>query len=268
MELMNLGSMLRSGTTGRSDPTDSELENILNNESGNLTSYDCPICKNRGFIWHVEDGEKWTEKCKCMKTRAAMTRLNRSGLANAAKNCRLDTFQAAEEWQRVMLDTARAYLADRERNWLFVAGQSGCGKTHICTAVTVKLIRVGLSAHYAQWRELVQRASAVRFDDAKYTALIDPLKRCDVLYIDDLFKTADGKRPPDREFELAFEIINARYVASRAYTIISSEHTLQDLYSLDAALAGRIAERCGKYRVQIAKKSGRNYREKFLSAEI
>ncbi len=256
------------GMPERCNPTDAELERILNNESGSLTGYDCPICKNRGFLWHVEDGEKWTERCQCMETRAGLARLRRSGLADAAKNCRLDTFQATEDWQKVMLDTAKKFLADRNRQWLFVSGQTGCGKTHICTAIAVKLLRAGANVRYAQWNETVQRLQACRFDDDAYADIIEPLKTCQVLYIDDLFKTAGNKPPSDADFRAAFELLNARYNAPRLVTIISTEHPLRDLYALDAALAGRIAERCGNYRVQIATKPGRNYREKFLGGEV
>ena len=256
------------GMPARCDVADAQLETILNEECGELTGYDCPICKNRGFLWHVEDGEKWTERCKCMETRAGMNRLRRSGLEAAAKNCRLDTFHATEEWQKTMLDTAKRFLADRDRQWLFVSGQTGCGKTHICTAVAVKLLRAGANVRYAQWNETVQRLQACRFDDEAYAEIIEPLKRCQVLYIDDLFKTASNKPPTDADFRAAFELLNARYNSPKLITIISTEHSLRDLYAFDAAMAGRIAERCGKYRVQIAVKPGRNYRERFLGGEV
>ena len=117
-----------SGMPVWSNPSDAEFEALLNREPGDLKGYDCPICLNRGFIWHVDDGEKWTEPCRCMETRAGLQRLKKSGLEAAAELCTFARFQAAEDWQKNMLQTAKSFLADKNRQWMFVSGQSGCGR--------------------------------------------------------------------------------------------------------------------------------------------
>lgn len=259
---------LLSGIPARSNPSDKEFEEILNRERGKLEGFDCPVCLNRGFIWHVEDGEKWTEPCKCMATRAGLSRLKKSGLAEAAKLCTFSRFQAVEEWQKVLLETAKRFLADKNRQWMFVSGQTGCGKTHICTATAVRLLKAGAPTRYIQWTTAARELQAAIYDEDDYRRLIEPLKKTKVLYIDDLFKTRGNELPSEKEFKLAFEILNARYANPQLITIISTEHSLRTLYEMDAALAGRIAERCGQYRVQIAEKAGRNYRERFLGGEV
>lgn len=244
--------------------TDVELERLLNAEHGSLTDgYDCPKCLNRGYIWHMRDGERCTERCSCMEIRASLTRLHKSGLESAAKNCRFDKFQVSEDWQQAMLDTAKAFLRDKDRQWMFVSGQTGCGKTHICTATAVKLLKAGAKTRYVQWVEQARQLQAAIFDDDAYSAQIVPLKTAKVLYIDDFLKTRSNGNPSDKEFALAFELLNARYNNPQLITIISTEHTLQELFAFDAALAGRIAERCGQYIIQIAPADGRNYRERF-----
>ena len=45
-----------------------------------------------------------------------------------------------------------------------------------------------------------------------------------------------------------FIIINNRYV-SKKQTIITTEKTLRDMYDYDGAIAGRIFEMVGKYRL-------------------
>lgn len=250
------------------NPTDQELEGILNHEDGTLQGYDCPACRNRGYIWHVEDGEKWTERCACMQKRADIARLRRSGLEKLAAKCTLKTFETTEDWQKLMLDTAKAYLADRERGWFYVAGQTGCGKTHLCTAVAVKMLRAGASTRYVRWTELAQQARAMRFDADEYNALLHPLKTCRVLYIDDLLKTRGNKPPNEQEYQIALEIINARYCDPALLTIISTELTLSEVCAIDEALGGRIAERASQYTLQIARKDGRNYRLRFAGVQI
>lgn len=250
------------------NPTDKELEDILNHEDGNLQGYDCPVCRNRGFLWHVDGGEKWTEKCACMQKRADIVRMRKSGLSNLAAKCTLKSFETTDDWQKLMLDTAKAYLADKDRGWLYVAGQTGCGKTHLCTAVAVKMLRAGASTRYVRWGELVQQARAMRFDADDYSKLLYPLKTCKVLYIDDLLKTQGNKQPSEQEYQVAMEIINARYCDPALLTIISTELTLTELFAIDEALAGRIAERASKYTLQIAKKAGRNYRLRFAGVQV
>lgn len=266
METIN--QTLSGITTQYDDPGDAEYEAILNREPGDLTGFDCPDCLNRGYFWRVRHGEKYTERCRCMNTRAGLTRLKKSGLEKAAANCTLKNFEVSEPWQRAMLDTAKAFLGDRDRQWMMISGQSGCGKTHICTATAVRLLKAGAKTRYIQWTESARQLSAAIFDEAAYEERIVPLKRVRVLYIDDLFKTQNNKPPTDRDFTLAFELLNARYNDPSLITIISTEHALQDLSNMDVALAGRIAERCGRYYARIKQAAGRNYRERFLRQEV
>ena len=252
-----------------SNPSDETFEAILNRERGKLKGYDCPICLNRGFIWHVEDGEKWTEKCKCMKTRVNLARLEKSGLTEAARHCTFDSFEANTEWQRRMKEAVLSFVRDRERGWLFVSGQSGCGKTHLCTAAVMKFILAGgVTARYVCWIEAKQQMQAALYDQEAYDAILLPLKRCRVLYLDDLFKTERNEPPKEWEYRLAMELINARYNAPSLITIISTEHTMQELFAMDEALAGRIAERAAKYIVQVAHQPDRNYRLRYIGGAI
>ena len=69
------------------------------------------------------------------------------------------------------------------------------------------------------------------------------------------FKESDA-----REFAHTMRLIDARYQKPDNITLISSEWTIERLAAFDEALAGRIAERCGKNIVQIAKAEGRNHR--------
>lgn len=268
MDPVEMMRWIPHGMPEQSNPSDAEIEAILNREHGDLQGYDCPICLNRGFIWHVEDGEKWTEPCKCREIRASMARLRKSGLESASERCTFARFRVENEWQENLLSMAKAFLADKNRQWMFVSGQSGCGKTHICTATAVRLLKAGAKTRYVQWTTTARQLQAMIFDDNAYAREIEPLKTVRVVYIDDLFKTPGNAPPSEKDFRLAFEILNARYNDPKLITIISTEHNLRALAAMDTALAGRIAERCGKYCIQIAAKPGRNYRERFLGGEV
>lgn len=79
----------------------------------------------------------------------------------------------------------------------------------------------------------------------------DALAVCDLLYIDDLFKTDCS----GADLRLAYELINSRYIAGRP-VIISSERSLPFIGGLKGkdgeAVAGRIFEMCGKGRFCVA----------------
>lgn len=101
---------------------------------GNLGYVDCPICKNKGLIARLDDGyEKMTE-CSCMKQREAFRNIELSGLSDTLTENTFDKFVATEQWQQHAKRKAQAY-ADNPVGWLYIGGQSGSGKTHLCTAI-------------------------------------------------------------------------------------------------------------------------------------
>lgn len=113
------------------------------------------------------------------------------------------------------------------------------------------------------WREESSNLKAISNDPDREVA-IKELCDTDVLYIDDLFKTGgdrstDKATPTPADINLAFEIINSRYIKN-SITIISSERSLEEITSISEAIGGRINERCGDYRINIAKDKNKNYR--------
>ena len=114
--------------------TANATEGNLNQQDG----YHCPICRNKGYIMQaVEVNGSWRvvgSDCKCQKMRRTIRRLERSGLKNIIRDYTFDKFEAQEDWQKTIKDTAATYAKSRE-GWFFIGGQSGCGKTHICTAI-------------------------------------------------------------------------------------------------------------------------------------
>lgn len=259
--------------------TDQEREqwkaDQYNSREGDLNQYDgydCPKCKNKGWIAEVKFAYGYYSEvhrpCSCQKTRQTIRRLNRSGLQNIVKDYTFAKYEATEQWQKAVKSAAMNFCKDKENNTFFIGGQSGAGKTHICTAIAVDYIKQGKEVRYMLWRDEIDRIKAVVNDSEKYDALMKELKETDVLYIDDLFKdgSEDGKykMPSPADVKRAFEIINYRYINPELVTIISSERTLFELNEIDEAIAGRIAERAkaAGYCLNIRKDVSRNYRMK------
>lgn len=229
----------------------------LNEEDG----YDCPFCKNKGYTMKVSPDEygylyKVATPCKCMKIRANAKRLKRSGLAEWVDSKTFDTFIVAENWQENMKSKALGYIKNPS-GWLYVAGQSGAGKTHICTATCLKLIEMGKSVKYLLWSEIICKLESTRFDDSKRANFINDIAKNDIIYIDDFMKCFNK----ERHLGLTFEFINKMIVMKKTL-VISSETFCKEITDIDEALGGRIAEKTRGHIIQIAKNPDRNYRFK------
>lgn len=234
----------------------------LNAVSGNLKEYTCPLCNNKGYIIFQDPKSQTTmaKVCKCQKIRDSIKAAKKSGAWGLMQQYNFDTFKAETPWQQEMKQLAIKYCEQEKKGWFFAGGQTGAGKTHLCTAIFHNFFRSQIKGVYSMWRDEVRRLLNAGFAGAQKAEIrIDELKQCDVLYIDDLFKTDDIARPERKEIELAFEIVNSRYNTGKI-TIISSEKTLPEIATINQAIAGRIAEKCQKYIVKIEKKQEKNYR--------
>lgn len=238
--------------------------------------YNCPLCKNRGYTAALEYNEAsgyYTEQlipCKCNNIRAGLKRLARSGLKDVVERCTFANYETPEDWQKTIKAKAEAFCGQLKSGaWFFFGGQSGAGKTHICTAIADKCIKAGMNCKYMLWRDEITRIKAVVNEPELYKRSMDELKQTDVLYIDDLFKGGKDefsgryKPPTAADVNAAFEIINYRYNTNRL-TIISSERMLAELNDIDEAIAGRIAEKSkpGGYCISLRPDPSKNWRMK------
>lgn len=261
-----------TATTFELTPKDYEQFKVdgLNDTIGNRNEedgYNCPLCKNKGFIAKLVEVEgrysHCIADCKCVEIRNSIMRMKRSGLKDIIKDYTFDKFEDTEPWQKKIKAAAMEYAADPQ-GWFFLGGQSGAGKTHLCTAICREFLLAGKRVKYMLWRDDVVKIKSAVTDSEVYSDLISQYKTIDVLYIDDLFKTGKDKeqtqKPTAADVNVAFEIINYRYNNPKLLTIISSELTEDDLLDIDEAIGGRIYERAKAF--TIGKSRDRNYRIK------
>lgn len=233
--------------------------NTINTTPGNLTGYDCQVCLNRGNIaTPKEDGSISVRDCDCMKIRRCVWAMERSGLKDVIRNYTFERYRDTDEWQKPIKAGAMVY-ADNPVGWLLFCGQSGSGKTHLCTAVCRQRLLSGDEVIYMPWRDKVAELKAMSLDNEHRAAIIKGFKTAQILYIDDLYKMADGSLPTPADVGLAFEIINYRYT-QHLTTIVSTERTPQELVEIDEATGGRIIEMAGGNVYSIGKDQKRNYR--------
>ncbi len=236
-----------------------------NNSPGNLSGVDCPKCFNKGSIAYPrEDGGIFFRECSCMVMRQCIWKMEKSGLKNVIRDCSFDKFESVRPWQETALEMARNY-ANIRQGWFLICGQSGSGKTHLCTAICRELLLDGKQVVYMSWRQDAADLKAMSMDAEARVKKQEELKKAEYLYIDDLFKTganADGAvRPTSADIGLAFELVNYRYV-NHLPTLFSSELYPEELLQIDEATGGRIIERARGNILVIGKDTSKNYRLK------
>lgn len=240
----------------------------FNCEIGSMTELNCDICHNKGIVAIVNenDNTRWkTKECSCMSMRTGIRRINASGLGDMLKNMTFNTYTDKEPYQSHIKHIAKSYVSNKNQNkWFYIGGQTGAGKTHICTAISGEFLKRGRIVRYMLWRDESVRLKA-HVNDDNYGLMIATLKDIDVLYIDDLFKLKNNGDITTGDFNLAFEIINSRNYSNKT-TIISCERTIEDLRDIDEALAGRIYSQCGdnhEYAINIRLDPKKNFRFKY-----
>lgn len=227
----------------------------------------CPVCGGCGFVdvGELHDGYTFVRRCECWGKVKGEARLERSGLSNAINEQTFQTFRADEPWQQKMVSVCTAYTnklllaqPDEKLPWLYVSGQPGCGKTHICTAVCGRLMADGMDVLYVHWVEKSRELKA-HVNEQDFETLMQPLVAAQVLYLDDLAKPIEGGKPTEADLRILFDVINRRYVRSIP-TIISSEVSLQGMLELDRAIGSRIFEKAREYQLHIGLDKAKNWR--------
>lgn len=231
--------------------------------------YDCPICLNKGDICRAVQNPRgnWFphhSPCKCVEIRSNIRRMQRSGLGDVIREKTFDKYEVIDPWHKAIKDKAVEY-AGNPKGWFALLGQSGAGKTHLCTAICREFLWAGRQVLYMRWTdEIAVLQGYEKKDPAKRLETMNRLKEAEVLYIDDLFKPyeKDGVKqmPSSWDKKITFELINYRADKPDQLTIISSEWTQDGLVDIDEATGGRIFEKAGEYAISIAKDRRKNYR--------
>ena len=221
--------------------------------------YNCDMCKNKGHSWVVVDNEILSRECeKCSLIRKSLNNLRKSGLNNLT----FKNYIPKENWQRQLISLAQDYVKNTKDEWFFIGGQSGSGKTHICTATLRSLImRYNIHAELFKWVEQGRTLKRLVNDETEYSKMIDKYKTAKALYIDDLFKVKKGEHPTNADVNLAFELIDYRY-CNHLLTIISSEFSINDIIGIDESVGGRIKQSAENYVVYFKSDENKNYRLK------
>ena len=219
----------------------------------------CPLCGGVGYRLFWYDGYEYAEPCVCFAKIKSEQSVKEAGIK---RDMTFENYYTDKEFQKHIKEKAMQYVQGGylAGQWFFIGGQVGCGKTHICTAIVRELANKGMQCRYMTWRdESVQLKSIVNEHEEYHFKLME-LCNIPVLYIDDLFKVQAGQMPTQADVNLAFQIINHRYLDLKKVTIISCEYESNQLLDIDEATGSRIIEKCKAFLVNVTRNRDKNYR--------
>ena len=220
--------------------------------------YKCDKCGDLGVVIRVdEDGYTYATVCECLKARKSLQRLERSGLSNLLDKYTFDRYTTKYAFQKDLLDKAKRFVEDT-RHWFVIVGESGIGKSHICTAICGELLKRGKEVRFMSWLTDSVKLKQNINNYEIYEPLIRDYKTCEVLYVDDLFKSDNNTPPTPADIKLAMEIFNYRY-NNKLKTLVSGERLIKQLMEYDTAIVGRLVEMSEGYLTEIVGRE-KNYR--------
>ena len=200
-----------------------------------------------------------------MAVKRAEARIRASGLARAMKEQTFNTFEVDTDTRKAMKAMGWKYvdaiLNKGETPWLYIGGNPGSGKTHICTAICGELLRNGKAVKYMQWVDEARKLKRM-VNDEDFDELLGEYLDAEILYVDDLCKGRWGEfEPTDAEIKMAFSIFNGRYIRNMP-TIITSEWSLtEDLMAKDEGTFSRVYEKVKNgFAMNISRTRENNYR--------
>lgn len=244
---------------------DGYLVDEYNEQRGNLDKIDgidCQKCRNKGWIRYKKGTYITDRRCDCMKLRKNQKEIVETGLGGYLTKD-FDDYIVDEEWQRKVKEIAQDYTNKhlKDNVWFMALGQSGSGKTLICSIISNYLLLIAKrEVKYVIWTDFIGQLKREVMGD-KTSVVSDKLssiKKVDVLFLDEVLKKYN-----ETDLKYLMEIINYRY-SNDLKTIITSENLVMTLLEIDQGTFGRALEKSQGYVVSIAKDRNKNYRLKNL----
>lgn len=237
-----------------------------NTQEGQEPFINCEQCKNKGYIYYKSEYNGLfvmkTKPCSCKKKRDMLKKAYENGLGQYLDK-RMKDYEAWNEASKGIKEKAIDYCTNHadDENWFMITGQSGCGKTLICSIIcNYLLLNKNREVLYTTWTDLMTKIKLQNMAQETHDSLniLNSIKQADVLFLDETLKEYTPA-----EIRYLSEIINYRYT-NNLKTIITSEYTISDLLQIEESVFGRIFEKCnyGKELIEIKKDIKNNFRLK------
>ena len=138
-----------------------------------------------------------------------------------------------------------------QKPFLLCYGSTGCGKTHLCQALTAKLNRRGIKTYYYSIPSLFS-ALKKAIDDKEVESWVSVLSKCPGLVLDDFASETYS----DWALGKLREIIDARWT-DQLTTVVTTNKTLTQIQQISPRLYSRM---CDQDISKVVQNTGSDYR--------
>lgn len=178
----------------------------------------CDQCDGSGFRMTDKDGNRMAVPCECRLILRMEAMLAWAGLPQRYQEASFDNWNRQEASRSIdqahgrILAYCREYPTQSHMG-LLMSGPVGVGKTHLAIATLRKLTQdYGVRGYFTDFRELLKRIQQTFNGSGSREQILRPVMTAELLVVDEL----GAARVTDWTFEIAEEIINARYNSARA----------------------------------------------------
>lgn len=247
------------------------------------TRYDCPECKDAGYVIKEWEGAGLASECECQEQKRIQQRMSSAMIPDEFKNATFQDYKITNDTQKNLYNAAVQYVQDfaeiqnshaNSLGFLASFGEQrlkelppmerrqqkrkynsfGLGKTHLQVAIAKQLLNQGHKVLIVSDVVLLDELMSQKMNDMdEYKNLMHQVSTVPVLVWDDIGKSS----PTEPRKSAYFHIINERYKKQRPIIFSSNEdiETLADRIG-DAATSRLL----GMSRGRICRVAGSDYR--------
>ena len=204
----------------------------------------CKKCNDTGFI----DGKY----CSCLIKEINNVLIAESGFDKLEdfKKVKFDIFENKDYMKKLYQKMQEWCHSNFDKNLIFIAGETGVGKTHLIKCMANELINLNhvvlLTSSFAMHQDFVKSYSTKDLEEKSY--LLDRYLNSEILFIDDL---GTELRNPTITLNYLYQVINERKM-KRLPTIITSNLDLYDIKDYyDERISSRIIDKSSSICVYI-----------------
>jgi DNA replication protein DnaC len=196
----------------------------------------CPLCNDRGYlrtnvpVGHPQFGKLIECQCKqARKNEARRQRLRDQSKIEQLAAFQEETFASFHFW---LPGVEQAYEAAKQfaqtpQGWLVLAGNNGCGKTHLAVAIAKCCLEDGMTVLFAVVPDLLDRLRSAFAPTAEETfdEEFAKMREVEVLILDDL----GSEQSTGWATEKLFQLLNYRYNARLATVFTTNKVGLEGI---------------------------------------
>ncbi len=225
------------------------LDNGLD-ESIYEPQWECPLCQDRGYS---EPGVL----CSCYQKERLEDLFLRSGMSEAMRGFTFDNFETRYYTNAEDMDNKVRWC--RQFVWqvqqgqcsqcLFLTGGVGRGKTHLSAAIANAVLEHGNTVIYRRAADLFELIRQYRFEEnrQKFEDMLEQLRTCDLLVIDDL----GAERTTDFVVEQLVVLLEERNYRNKPWIISSNLSINEIINTYNDRTADRILDKAVLFKLDM-----------------